>query len=116
MPCWRKSVPSSTGRLSKKSWWIQPHIDSAEPWRKHAPMKRLALVFALIACAKQSESRVEAKAPTTQAAPTGAAQDTKRIRRAQVAGSWYPSDKEQLAAAIDALLADAKPPKLDGKT
>jgi len=78
-------------------------------------MKRLALVFALIACAKQSESRVEAKAPTTQAAPTGAAQDTKRIRRAQVAGSWYPSDKEQLAAAIDALLADAKPPKLDGK-
>ena len=78
-------------------------------------MKRLALVFALIACAKQSESRVEAKAPTTQAAPTGAAQDTKRIRRAQVAGSWYPSDKDQLAAAIDALLADAKPPKVDGK-
>jgi hypothetical protein len=79
-------------------------------------MKRLACVLALIACAKQPQSRAEAKAPTTQAAPpAAAAQDTKRIRRAQVAGSWYPGGKEQLAAAVDAMLAEAKPPKLDGK-
>jgi AmmeMemoRadiSam system protein B/AmmeMemoRadiSam system protein A len=85
-------------------------------------MKRLVLVFALIACAKQPQGRAEEKAPIAQAAPpVAAAPDTKRIRRAQVAGSWYPGDKEQLAAAVDAMLAEAKPPKppmppmLDGK-
>jgi len=81
-------------------------------------MKRLACVFALIACAKQPQSRAEAKAPTTQAAPPAAATETKRIRHAQVAGSWYPGDKEHLAAAVDAMLAEAKPPKpskIDGK-
>jgi AmmeMemoRadiSam system protein B/AmmeMemoRadiSam system protein A len=80
-------------------------------------MKRLACILALIACAKQPQSRAEAKAPTTQAAPPAApdTKSTKRIRRAQVAGSWYPGGKEQLAAAVDAMLAEAKPPKLDGK-
>jgi AmmeMemoRadiSam system protein B/AmmeMemoRadiSam system protein A len=77
-------------------------------------MKRLAWFLVLIACAKQPQSRAEVKAPTTQAAPPAVALDTKRIRHAQVAGSWYPSDKDQLAAAVDAMLADAKTPKLDG--
>jgi predicted class III extradiol MEMO1 family dioxygenase len=44
-----------------------------------------------------------------------AAPETKRVRRAQVAGSWYPGDKEHLGAYLDEMLAEVKPPKVDGK-
>lgn len=80
-------------------------------------MKRLALVLAVVACARQPQSRAEGSAPVTQAAQgkPAAAPETKRIRRAQVAGSWYPGDKEHLAAVVDAMLADARASKLDGR-
>jgi len=32
-----------------------------------------------------------------------------------MAGSWYPENKDQLAAEVDELFAQAKPPKIDGK-
>lgn len=38
------------------------------------------------------------------------------IRPAAVAGSWYPGDKTELADSIDALLARAKPHKVDQKS
>ncbi len=40
--------------------------------------------------------------------------ETKRIRRAQVAGSWYPDEPRRLAAYLDKLLDEVRPPKLDG--
>jgi AmmeMemoRadiSam system protein B/AmmeMemoRadiSam system protein A len=76
----------------------------------------LAVAFALGACTKQPAGQAAAKAaaPAAAAKPAPAA-ETKRIRRAQVAGSWYPGEKKELAAYIDGLLADTKPPKLNGK-
>jgi hypothetical protein len=32
-----------------------------------------------------------------------------------MAGSWYPENKDQLAAEVDEIYAEAKPPKIDGK-
>jgi len=67
----------------------------------------LLLSFVAAACTRQPASQAAAKpAPPPE---------TKRVRHAQVAGSWYPGGKEQLGTYIDELLADTKPPKLDGK-
>ena len=81
----------------------------------------LSVAFLAGSCTKHSASQAAAKPASAKAANPVAkakpapAPDTKRIRRAQVAGSWYPGDKAQLAAYIDQLLAEAKPPKLAGK-
>jgi len=76
----------------------------------------LSCVFLATACAKQPASQA---APASTKAPVAAkaapAPDTKRVRRAQVAGSWYPGQADRLAAQLDQLLAEAKPPKLDGR-
>ena len=87
-------------------------------------MKWVALLMAFLAggcagCLKKSETR---PAPVSQPLPTAAplvpapsADATRRIRRAQMAGSWYPENQDQLAAEVDELFAEAKPPKIDGK-
>ncbi len=76
----------------------------------------IAAAFLAGACAKQPASQAAPQPATHASAPKPApAPETKRIRKAQVAGSWYPGEKDQLAAYIDQLLADTKPPKLDGK-
>jgi hypothetical protein len=51
--------------------------------------------------------------PAAQAHEPSAAGET-RIRRAAMAGSWYPAEKEQLATLVDGLLAGARPPKVEG--
>ena len=98
-----------------------PGIDTASTQRKHARMRFTALILAFVAgaCAKQPRSlaapRTGVQPALTKAAP---APETKRVRRAQVAGSWYPGDKEHLAPFLDEMLAEAKPPKqpkVDGK-
>ena len=71
----------------------------------------VVLAFAVGACAKQPYGMAEPKAATAKPAVP----ETKRIRRAQVAGSWYPDEKDRLAAYLDELLAGTKPPKVDGK-
>ena len=77
----------------------------------------VALAFLAGACARQPASHAEPKGPASKpaVAKPAPAPDTKRIRQAQVAGSWYPDDKEQLAAYLDQMLGASKPPKLDGK-
>jgi AmmeMemoRadiSam system protein B/AmmeMemoRadiSam system protein A len=81
-------------------------------------MKRLLLCCAFLvgACAKQPQGKAEPSVTSVASAKASPAQapDTKRIRRAQVAGSWYPGDKAQLAAYIDGLLASAPSRKIDG--
>jgi hypothetical protein len=73
------------------------------------------LAFVAGACAKQPAGNAAPKpVPVASAAPAPAS-DTKRVRRAQVAGSWYPGEKDRLAAYLDQMLAETKPPKLDGK-
>ncbi len=76
----------------------------------------LTLAFLAGACAKQPRSLAQPMPTTAHATPAKAAPapETKRVRRAQVAGSWYPGDKEHLAPYIDAMLAEAKPPKVAG--
>jgi AmmeMemoRadiSam system protein B/AmmeMemoRadiSam system protein A len=75
----------------------------------------LTLAFVVAACAKQPRGNAaEPKAAVSDAAPPKPI-ETMRIRRAQVAGSWYPGDKEHLTAYLDQLFAEVKPPKLDGK-
>ena len=76
----------------------------------------LASVFLGGACAKQPRGNAEpaARAKPAAAKATAAAPDTKRVRRAQVAGSWYPDDPQRLGAYLDQMLAEVKPPKLDG--
>jgi AmmeMemoRadiSam system protein B/AmmeMemoRadiSam system protein A len=58
-------------------------------------------------------------APPSQApkaaAPASAPEPARRIRHAQIAGSWYSDNKEQLATEVDALFAAAKPAKVEGK-
>jgi AmmeMemoRadiSam system protein B/AmmeMemoRadiSam system protein A len=71
------------------------------------------------ACAKQprgaAEPRIATSAvSTTVAAAASPSVETKRIRRAQVAGSWYPDEPQRLAPFLDQMLDEAKPPKLDG--
>jgi MEMO1 family protein len=69
------------------------------------------------ACAKQPRGAAEPRIPTTAPSVAAAAPstvDTKRIRRAQVAGSWYPDEPQRLGPFIDKMLDEAKPPKLDG--
>jgi len=83
-------------------------------------MKRLALTlaFAVVSCAKQPRSLAEPKTSVQPAPAKASAPETKRVRRAQVAGSWYPADKEHLAPYLDEMLAEVKPPKqpkIDGK-
>ncbi|MBN2574771.1 MAG: AmmeMemoRadiSam system protein B [Deltaproteobacteria bacterium] len=83
-----------------------------------ARLLALGLAFAACACTKQAAS--QAASTKTAAKPAAApkpapAPETKRIRRAQVAGSWYPGDGKRLAADLDRIFADTKPPKLDGK-
>ena len=83
-------------------------------------MRLFALILAFMAnacaCAKQPRSIAEPKAAPAKPAPakTAPAPETKRIRHAQVAGSWYPGDKEHLGAYLDEMLAEVKPPKVDG--
>ena len=80
-------------------------------------MRPVALMLAFVAgaCAKQPAGNAAPKpVPVASAAPAPAS-DTKRVRRAQVAGSWYPGEKDRLAAYLDQMLAETKPPKLDGK-
>ena len=79
----------------------------------------VVLVGGCAGCLKKSETRpapVSQKPPTVAPpAPAPAADATRRIRPAQMAGSWYPENKDQLAAEVDELFAQAKPPKIDGK-
>jgi len=87
-------------------------------------MKWVAFLMAVLVggcagCLKKSETR---SAPVPQKPPAAAppalapaADTTPRIRRAQMAGSWYSENKDQLAAEVDGLFAEAKPPKIDGK-
>ena len=75
----------------------------------------LTLAFVVAACAKQPRvNAAEPKASVSNTAPPRSS-EAMRVRRAQVAGSWYPGDKEHLTAYLDQLFADVKPPKLDGK-
>jgi len=79
----------------------------------------LLLAFLGGACTKESRGHAETTAAKLAPAPgsaTATAQvpDTKRIRRAQVAGSWYPDDPQRLAAYVDKMLADAQGPRVDG--
>jgi AmmeMemoRadiSam system protein B/AmmeMemoRadiSam system protein A len=80
-------------------------------------MKMLVLVAAFLggACVKQPRGSAQPAARKNTAAThtAPAAPDTKRIRRAQVAGSWYPDDPQRLAAFLDKMFAEAKPPKID---
>jgi len=87
-------------------------------------MKWVAFLMAVLVggcagCLKKSETRstpVPQKPPAAApSAPTPAADTTHRIRRAQMAGSWYSENKDQLAAEVDGLFAEAKPPKIDGR-
>ena len=80
----------------------------------------LAAAFAAVACAKQPRGNAEpmvlaatAVTPSAAAAPAPAP-DTKRIRRAQVAGSWYPDEPQRLVPYLDKMLAEAKAPTIDG--
>jgi AmmeMemoRadiSam system protein B/AmmeMemoRadiSam system protein A len=82
-------------------------------------MRLLAVASAFLSttCAKQpriaADTMVSATATSLAAAAT-AAPETKRIRRAQMAGSWYPDEPERLIALLDKMLDDAKPPKVAG--
>jgi hypothetical protein len=83
-------------------------------------MNWLALATSLLVggCAgclkKPAPARSQApKVAVTASAP--APEPVRRIRHAQIAGSWYPDNKEQLAAQVDALFAAAKPAKVDGQ-
>jgi len=75
-------------------------------------MRVAALIVAFLAgaCAKQPQSLAESKS-VVQPAPAKAAlvPETRRVRKAQVAGSWYPGDKEHLGPYLDDLLGEAKP-------
>ena len=78
------------------------------------------LVGGCAGCLKKLETRPAAPAPASQpavaaSAPAPASDATHHIRRAQMAGSWYSENKDQLAAEVDGLFAEAKPPKIDGK-
>ena len=55
----------------------------------------------------------ETSKPAVPVSPS-APEPARRIRHAQIAGSWYPDNKDQLAAEVDALLAEAKPAKIPG--
>ena len=75
---------------------------------------RFCQIFTLVAaflvgsCTKHNAGQAATKpAPAPKAAPPV---ETKRIRHAQVAGSWYPGAKDKLAAYLDQLFAGLKPP------
>lgn len=81
----------------------------------------LVVVSAFVAgaCAKQPRGAAEPRIATSAVSTTVAAAapptvDTKRIRRAQVAGSWYPDEPQRLGPFLDKMLDEAKPPRLDG--
>jgi len=130
-------LPSSSGSARSALITVETakdlRIDRNGGRRKHARlegrfMKTVALLLAFVAgaCAKQPRGNAEPKsaaaapartAPGKAAAPAAAA-ETERVRRAQVAGSWYPGEKDRLAAFVDQMLAEAKPSKplkTDGK-
>jgi hypothetical protein len=84
---------------------------------------RLLVAFAFLggACAKQPHSAALPRVPSGKAVGTGPAAttapappETKRIRRAQVAGSWYPDEPQRLIPYLDKMLDEARPPKLGG--
>lgn len=75
----------------------------------------LVLAFVAAACAKQPAGQAAPAAKAAGVPKPAPASQTRRIRRAQVAGAWYPGDRDQLAALVDQMLAQATPPKLDGK-
>jgi MEMO1 family protein len=83
-------------------------------------MNRLVLATSLLVggcagCLKKP-APPPSKAPQVAApAPATAPEPVRRIRHAQIAGSWYPDNKDQLAAEVDALYAAAKPAQVDGK-
>jgi len=71
-------------------------------------------------CLKKAETRTSEREPAppkspASPAPAVPAEATHRIRPAQMAGSWYSENKDQLAAEIDGIYREAKPPKIDGK-
>ena len=88
-------------------------------------MKCVAFLMALVAggcagCLKKSQPRPAAREPASRKAPVPpapapAADATRHIRPAQMAGSWYPENKDQLAAEVDGIYREAKPAKIDGK-
>jgi AmmeMemoRadiSam system protein B/AmmeMemoRadiSam system protein A len=98
---------------------VFPSIDTAWGRRKHVAMRLFALILAFVAgaCAKTPRSNAEPKPAATKPALAKSASvpETQRIRRAQVAGSWYPGDKEHLGAYLDELFGEVKPPKVEGK-
>jgi AmmeMemoRadiSam system protein B/AmmeMemoRadiSam system protein A len=82
-------------------------------------MNWLALLLTLVAggcasCTKKSETHPGAAVPQKPAPSTKPAQ-ARRIREAQMAGSWYSENQDQLTAEVDALYQEARPPKMDGK-
>lgn len=74
----------------------------------------LSFAFFVVACAKQPHGNAEPKTAASNPVPARGP-ETMRVRRAQVAGSWYPGDKEHLTAYLDQMFAETKPPKIDGK-
>lgn len=67
-------------------------------------------------CAGCLKKPAPSSPPPKVAAPTPAPapEPARRIRHAQIAGSWYSDNKDQLAAEVDALFAAAKPAKVEG--
>ncbi|UCG33871.1 MAG: AmmeMemoRadiSam system protein B, partial [Phycisphaerales bacterium] len=47
--------------------------------------------------------------------PAACAGPDESVRPAYCAGGWYPADATELAALVDKLISEAKPPKIDGK-
>jgi AmmeMemoRadiSam system protein B len=82
-------------------------------------MKWLVMVSTLLAggCAGCLKKPAPSSQPPKVAAPAPApaSEPARRIRHAQIAGSWYPDNKDQLAAEVDALYAAAKPAKVEGQ-
>jgi len=87
-------------------------------------MKCVAFLMAFLAggcagCLRKSAARPAARESASQKAaapvPAPPAEAPRRVRPAQMAGSWYSENKDQLAAEVDGLFAEAKPPKIDGK-
>lgn len=47
--------------------------------------------------------------------PAACAGQDQSVRPAYCAGGWYPGDSAELAKLVDKLMAEAKPPEIDGK-
>ena len=75
----------------------------------------IGMMFLVGGCAgcqkKTAAPPSETSKPAVPVSPS-APEPARRIRHAQIAGSWYPDNKDQLAAEVDALLAQADRSKL----